>query len=333
MKLRMRIGACVAFCLAGVLGAASAQANDNLLQVTERIAGGNRYDTAVQVSRQVAPNGSPAVLLASGEGFADALGASGVANYLRLPVLLTGKGSLPPQVREEIARLQAVEVVIVGGEGSISAGVAAEVAALTDHVTRVAGSNRYRTSEELVKFMYQMQPQDAEANLVLASGRDFPDALTVVPLAHQRSAPLLLVDGKATQLSAEAEAIIGQINPGTVYIVGGPGTVSTEIEQSLPEVNVLRLAGNNRYETSLAVFREFGPAQQAVMVSGATYPDALVGGTLAGRRNQPLLAVNPICLGANTVQTLTGQGVRMVSVVGGQATLSDTVASGRPCGN
>lgn len=331
MKKLARIGAAAALCAVGTIGAVTAHADDVQLPVAERIAGTNRYDTAARVSQQLAPGGAPTVFLASGEGFADALGASAAAGWLHVPVLLTAKDSLPEATATELARLNAAEVIIVGGEGTVSPAVAAQVGSTVETVTRVAGPNRYRTSEELVQLLRERQELPGDANLVLASGHDYPDALTVVPLADQKSAPLLLVDGKASQLSPVAGQILAELNPREIYVVGGTGSISSELEATLPADRRKRLAGPNRYATSLAVVREFGAAEWVVMVSGKTYPDALVGGALAADRGLPLLAVDPGCLGSDAAQTLREQGVRSVTVVGGQATLSDGVASGQVC--
>ena len=55
---------------------------------TTRLAGQNRYDTAVAVSADGFPTGAPVVFVATGENFPDGLAASAVAGVLGGPVLL-----------------------------------------------------------------------------------------------------------------------------------------------------------------------------------------------------------------------------------------------------
>lgn len=95
-----------------------------------RVAGSNRYATNVAVSRAAFPNGSDVVVVASGEQFADALSAQTLATARKAPVLLVGKDSLPKVTVDEITRLKAKQVVIVGGPNVVSDRVSAELSLL-----------------------------------------------------------------------------------------------------------------------------------------------------------------------------------------------------------
>lgn len=330
MKRVIRFGLAVAFGMIGI-AATTAQASSPWYTVEYRIDGTDRYETAANVSKEFAPDGASVVLLASGEGFADGLGAGAASKWLGAPVLLTQKDSLPKSTFAELERLAPKEVIIVGGEASVSATVAQEVGAAVETVNRVAGPDRYATSEKLVQLIQKRNLLPAGANLVIASGHDFPDALTVTPLAARRNAPLLLVDGKATELSPVAKQIVGGLNPDRVYIVGGTNSVSTGIESTFPAGKAKRLSGNDRYATSAAVMHEIGANERVVMVSGYTYPDALVGGTVAAKRGLPLAIVDPTCLGNETREAMDKLGVKKLIIVGGTMSLSDGIASGQFC--
>lgn len=332
MKKTVGLGLALAFGVAGMAAATTtAQATSPWPTVEARIAGADRYETAANVSKELAPSGAQVVVLASGEGFADVLGASAASKWLGAPVLLTQKDTLPKSTVTELARLAPKEVIIVGGEDSVSAAVAQQIDASVEKVNRVAGPDRYATSEKLVQLGQKRHPLPADANVVIASGRDFPDALTVAPLADRHNAPLLLVDGKDPDLSPAAKQIIDAINPQNVYIVGGANSVSTGIESTLPQGKVKRLAGKDRYDTSAAVMLELGVTERVVMVSGYTYPDALVGGAYAAHRGLPLLAVDPTCLGSNTREAMRKLDVDKLIIVGGPSSLLDLIAIGRMC--
>lgn len=93
---------------------------------TGRLAGGDRYATAVAISKNVFPNGAPIVFLARADAFADAL-AGGTLS--RGPILLVPQcGTVPSVVLSEIRRLGADEVVALGGGSAVCDSVLTQAA-------------------------------------------------------------------------------------------------------------------------------------------------------------------------------------------------------------
>jgi putative cell wall-binding protein len=98
-----------------------------------RLAGANRYDTAVAISQ--ATNGSQGartVYVATGEGFADGLGGTPAAARAGGPLLIVPSHGLTQGVALELLRLNPSHVVILGGTGAVSSAIAAQLAALWD---------------------------------------------------------------------------------------------------------------------------------------------------------------------------------------------------------
>jgi hypothetical protein len=93
-----------------------------------RLQGPNRYETAASVSRYAFPNGAPVVIVASGTNFPDALVAAPFG--VRGPILLTEKDRLPIATANEIKRLGAKEIIIVGGLSAVSQSVEADLKSL-----------------------------------------------------------------------------------------------------------------------------------------------------------------------------------------------------------
>ena len=88
--------------------------------------------------------------------------------------------------------------------------------------------------------------------IVVASGTSFADALSGSYLAAAKNAPILLVDDR--RIPEIKEYIDNNLTDyGTVYLLGGTSAVSAKVEQSLKQHNVVRLAGNTRYDTNLAI--------------------------------------------------------------------------------
>lgn len=257
----------------------------------DRIAGRDRYRTAVAVAQRVAPTGAEEVVLASGETFPDALAAGPLATRLGGPVLLTAKGSLPTVVADELRRLGPRRVTVVGGEGAVSPGAvtAARSAAGGSAVAvrRVGGLDRYATAAAVAALM------PTADGAVLTNGAAFPDALSAAPLASHLAGPLLLTPpGSLPESTADQ---LARLRPDRLVVVGGGSSVSYFTARSAgisAGVSPERAAGDDRYGTSSAVARlvtEGGRSTGAYLATGTDYPDALVGGVAAAARQGPVL--------------------------------------------
>ena len=98
--------------------------------VVERIAGNNRYTTAAAISEDAFPAGAIRAYVATGLNFPDALAGAAAAGRFAAPVLLVPGTSVPTAVSDEITRLEAPTVVILGGTGVVSTGVENDLATL-----------------------------------------------------------------------------------------------------------------------------------------------------------------------------------------------------------
>lgn len=158
-----------------------------------RVAGANRYATAAALSR--ADGATPkAAFVATGSNFPDALAAGPVAAQLRGPLLLTATGSLPQATADELARTRPATTYLVGGADVVSDRVGARIRQLTGGKTvRLGGADRYATAAALSHLGFTQ----TTSTIVLATGRNFPDALAAGALAGQRHGPVVLDAGQA----------------------------------------------------------------------------------------------------------------------------------------
>jgi putative cell wall-binding protein len=185
----------------------------------ERVAGPDRYATAAEVSRRFFPAGLspdyPAVMVASGEGFPDALSASSVSAAVpQNPVLLTRRDQLPAATSSELARLRPASVLVVGGAAAVSESVTGALATLGS-VRRYAGPDRYATAAEVATGLWSDAPL-----LFVASGETYADAL----VAGAAGRPLLLVPQEGIP-STVSDALFA-LRPTQVEVVGGTAAVS-----------------------------------------------------------------------------------------------------------
>jgi putative cell wall-binding protein len=195
--------------------------------VVRRLAGGNRFETAAAISADTFGPGVPVAFVATGSNFPDALAGTPVAGSQGGPVLLTGKTELPAATAAELVRLQPARIVILGGSGVVSDGVADALAAYTSGgVARMAGGDRYATAVAVTTATF------VSADVVyLATGANFPDALAGGPVAGIWNVPLLLVPASGIPDVVAQELL--RLNPSTVVILGSTGVVSDAIVSQL----------------------------------------------------------------------------------------------------
>lgn len=245
-----------------------------------RLAGANRYETALAVSQSDFPSGNAgAVVLASGGDFPDALVAAPLAVDKNAPLLLTAGSSLRSDVKAELQRVLPAggTVYILGGTSAIPAAVSTQLTGLGYTVRRYDGADRFATAVKVAGALGN------QGTVLLASGTEFPDALSAGVAAAKTDGVVLLTKG--TSLPTTTSAYL-TAHGETVYAVGGPAAAAKS--------NAIPLVGADRYATSVAVAKKFFPNPSSVGVaSGALYADALSGGALLARAGVPLVLAAP----------------------------------------
>lgn len=96
----------------------------------ESIVGSDRYDTAAKVANRFFA-GADSVVLASGEGYGDAVSGSPLAALTGAPLLLTRGTSLPAQVATYLAANKP-DITVLGGTGAIATAVATKADTIAD---------------------------------------------------------------------------------------------------------------------------------------------------------------------------------------------------------
>lgn len=227
-----------------VLGGSSAVSDEVVRQLdgytagsVERRSGATRYDTAVQVSRASFAAGVPAVVLASGSTFPDALSGAALAGRLGAPVLLTPSGALPGAVRDELRRLAPKRVIVLGGGSAVSGAAADQAAQLTGRTPeRLGGADRFATSAAISAASGSTRPD----RVFIASGENFPDALSGAVAAARANASLLLVGAGAMPAPIGRELV--RLSPASATVLGGTSAVGSAVSDLVRDFG-LRRAG------------------------------------------------------------------------------------------
>ncbi|MBF1048887.1 MAG: cell wall-binding repeat-containing protein, partial [Peptostreptococcus sp.] len=123
------------------------------------LAGQNRYDTAVKVSSDGWTE-SDTVFLVNGKAIADALTPTPLARLKSAPILLTEKDQLNDLTSREINRLKAKNIVIIGGNNSISKDLEDKLVASGKQVQRISGDDRKDTSKKIAEEVLKIKKVD-----------------------------------------------------------------------------------------------------------------------------------------------------------------------------
>lgn len=191
-----------------------------------RLAGDDRYETAAAIA-DTYPSGISTAYVASGATYPDALSGSASAARNGRPMLLANSDHLPQATRAALERLEPGRIVILGGPQAVSNGVQDELRELTaGDVTRIAGANRYETSALIAKTF-----PDNRDRVFVATGLDFPDALSGSALAGKQANPVLLAQ-PARLPNTVGDAIAG-LDPDTGVVLGGYTSVNSIVLDQL----------------------------------------------------------------------------------------------------
>jgi putative cell wall-binding protein len=245
------------------------------IQVINVPSGRDRYATAAEVAGYFANSligrvdvsglsGSPlrTAVLASGEGFADALAAGPVIYSGRFPLLLAQRGVLPRDIRLAIQNLGIQQVIITGGTDVVSLAVEDSLAPMGVRVLRLGGVDRGATAAAIAHFaVAKFNDVGLPVGLgfdgtrhVLVRGDSFADALALGPVAGRTKNPLVLASGPG-QLGASAQRYLAET--GRAEVARTPGGTSTT---ALGRIESLVVAGGPQALAEATVLAALGAA-------------------------------------------------------------------------
>lgn len=245
---------------------------------------------------------------------------------------------------------------VVAAVGLVGLAAAAPWAGAAEGFTteRIAGADRYDTAGRIAVDAYQTR---GTRRAILATGGDFPDALSANYLAGVYDAPILLTQPGA--VPANTAAALAALGVKEVYLLGGTDAIGANVEAQLRAttstaaergtLTVTRIAGAGRYDTSrLVALAGAAPAtptagatptaaslreplglldgrRTAIVASGMVPSDAMAVGPLAFDQSFPLVLTAPTALSPQAASTLRDLQVQQVILVGGTAAVSAAV--------
>ncbi|WP_425806430.1 cell wall-binding repeat-containing protein [Desulfitobacterium sp. Sab5] len=217
-----------------------------------RLGGKDRFETNVQIVKQLNVTTGTPIIIASGTDFPDALGISSLAASKGWPILLSNPSNLTQSVQDFIITDQPTQVYVVGGQGVLQNGLFNQIKALSPNsqIQRFGGADRFETLAQILNKFY---PNPAQ--IFVANGFDFADALSGSTLAAAQNAPILLVNPRSKDLPKSIEAYLeilknNNVQP-QVNVLGGEGAVPQRLIDKINEI--LQSTGETTTSSAITV--------------------------------------------------------------------------------
>ena len=253
-----------------------------------RLYGDTRYFTSLaiadQLKKELGISEFESAVISTGANFPDALAGGYLANVHNAPILMISSGSKDAINAYVKANVNANSTIyVLGSTGAVSNAWISGIRSAGYKIKRLQGDNRYLTNIAILKEL----GVTAGSDILVATGKNYADALS----ASAVSMPILLV---SDTLTASQKQYLNGLRGSKFHILGGAPAVSRAVETALRTYgSVDRIAGNDRYQTSVAIAERYFTSPSAVAMAYArNFPDGLCGGVLAAKMNAPLLLVN-----------------------------------------
>lgn len=297
-------------------------------QVTNRVAGDTAMETMSKVIDETF-NKARTVVLASKDGYWDALSASALAGALKAPVLLSGRDALPQETIDQLQRLGTKRAYLVGGRSVMSNAVIDQLRSLGISTVTVAGQQAQDTANMVAR---KLPSSDV---CFIATSWGYQDALSASSFAYAKKAPIFLAND-AGMLDRATLACIRSKNFKRVVLIGGESVLTPELVQQLNQSgvkNVQRIAGETAYDTS-ALFAQWAlnhgmRANNMAIATGYGYEDALVGAALCGKKGSVMvLADDSNTTAVDLIVDAQKNKISNYYILGGQSVVGERVSEG-----
>lgn len=339
-------------CVLALLWPSLANADMNVT----RIAGTNRYETAMKVQQKYFTKASGnLVILASGTDFRTALYGSYLANALKVPYYVIPNAGMSKAMFNELKSKDIKRAYIMGDYNVLNRSIDNSLKSINITPTRFTNTTPHPLTEDFVNQIdwsifqtyYYGEARGDIGNVVLINDNIFPDILSAVPFTSElaRRHAMMMCGYDENEYTRQNDYLKGY-----GFIIGGfnsvPSKFITEEDFDHPvglvrhewtdddgtkqEYYTGRIAGQDRYKTAIEIAKAYKIVLQknistAVIVDGTNYPDALASGTAATMNNGTILLTKPGQLNKDTKTFIRENNIKNIIIVGGERSVSKNV--------
>ena len=223
------------------------------------IEGKNRYGTAIQISKISHPKTSNTVIIVNSEKIADSLSVGVLAHKINSPVLLTDFDKINESTLKEIQRLKAKNILLIGGNQSISKSQESYLIKQGYNVKRISGKDRIDTSFEIAKEISNInKSKEFDNAFVVHATKSIVDSASVSAAACLMDSPILFI-GNDTKSFNEKYAKYTFKN---TYLIGGS---TAKLSKNFPNSKIIY--GKNRNDTSMKIASKFFSDSKSIFLA------------------------------------------------------------------
>ncbi|MCT8140326.1 SpoIID/LytB domain-containing protein [Anaerobacillus sp. CMMVII] len=197
-------------------------------------------------------------------------------------------------------------------------------------VVELQGRTRWITNQEITQYGWKEKQQV----VIIGRGDQSADALTGNVLAAKYNAPILLTQNQKFPDQMVEE--LTRLQPSKIYLLGGQLAISDTVEKKIkelaPKAEIIRIAGSNRYITSIDIAKEVNSASKSIILAPAydgsgdkESPDALTVGPYAGINQVPIILTEKNRLRKEIKNYIVENGITQVYLLGGSLVVSEEV--------
>ncbi|WP_052356619.1 M20/M25/M40 family metallo-hydrolase [[Clostridium] dakarense] len=192
--------------------------------------------------------------------------------------------------------------------------------------SKIVGDSRYSTAVKISNRGWE----NAE-NVVIVNSSAISDAISATPFAKYKNAPVLLT--QKDKLNDETKKEITRLKAKNIYIIGGSEVVSESVISQLKsmDVNVERISGNTRYETSLEIAKKLGDVSEIAVVNGISgLSDSVSIAPVAANKNMAIVLSSPSEGTKVFSDFIKNKNIKTSYVIGKEQSISNDVANSLP---
>lgn len=289
----------------------------------KKLVGDNRYKTAIKVSQE-GWSKSDTVVVVNRFATTEGVIATPLATTYGAPILLTNNNSTPDYVINEIKRLNAKNIIVVGNESQVGSGAISALKKSGASVSRIGGNNITEISLNIAKAIDEKH--DVNKVYVANGSNGQIDALTIAAKAGEDKQPIILTEKNS--INSSVYSWLKSESLSDAYVIGGENVVSNDVLNKIDgvvtaDVSKNRVYGSDRHETNAAVINKFYHDKNlnALFVTKSNeLVDAMTTGPLAATKKSPIL-INPTnYVSARHTELLNTYKTESVYQVGGGMT-------------
>lgn len=282
--------------------------------VIERVGGSDCYETAAMISG-IGWSSSDTVVLSYGEDFPDAFTGIPLAYKFHAPVLLNSTDTLVKATKNEIIRLKAKKVFVLGNTYVISEDVVNELKSLGLETERIGGRNRVETAALIAKKLGLENFDTA----VLVNACNFIGAMYAASYAAVNNIPVLLVG--RTYIPETTSEVLSVCDD--VIVIGNNRIIDGKMTDTF--IKSIRISGIDRYAGGVEFIKYFNPSCRHILIaSSLEFADGAAGAALAANTGAGILLVDRQISGV-VKDYLINNKLEKITILGGTEAVSTQV--------